>query len=40
MTEFVAAHPELRLMELRLIEDRFMQIRQAVGMTTTRRLGG
>ncbi|MFI6486229.1 ABC transporter substrate-binding protein [Streptomyces sp. NPDC050564] len=32
MTEFVAAHPELRL-----IEDRFMQIRQAVGTTTTRR---
>lgn len=32
MTEFVALHPELRL-----IEDRFMQIRQAVGTTTTRR---
>ncbi|MET7720504.1 transporter substrate-binding domain-containing protein [Streptomyces mirabilis] len=32
MTEFVAAHPELRL-----IEDRFMQIRQAVGATRTRR---
>ncbi|MET9033372.1 transporter substrate-binding domain-containing protein [Streptomyces mirabilis] len=32
MTEFVAAHPELRL-----IEDRFMQIRQAVGTTRTRR---
>jgi polar amino acid transport system substrate-binding protein len=31
MTEFVAAHPELRL-----IEDRFMQIRQAVGTTRTR----
>ena len=32
MTEFVAAHPELRL-----IEDRFMQIRQAVGTTRARR---
>jgi polar amino acid transport system substrate-binding protein len=32
MTEFVAAHPEVRL-----IEDRFMQIQQAVGTTTTRR---
>ncbi|MFJ9358900.1 transporter substrate-binding domain-containing protein [Streptomyces mirabilis] len=32
MTEFVAAHTELRL-----IEDRFMQIRQAVGTTRTRR---
>jgi polar amino acid transport system substrate-binding protein len=32
MTEFVATHPEVRL-----IEDRFMQIRQAVGTTTTRR---
>ncbi|MEY9838228.1 transporter substrate-binding domain-containing protein [Streptacidiphilus sp. EB103A] len=32
MTEFVAAHPEYRL-----IEDRFMQIRQAVGTTRTRR---
>jgi polar amino acid transport system substrate-binding protein len=32
MTEFVAAHPELRL-----IEERFMQIRQAVGTSTTRR---
>ncbi|MEU8978816.1 transporter substrate-binding domain-containing protein [Streptomyces sp. NPDC058251] len=32
MTEFVAAHPELRL-----IEERFMQIRQAVGTTTARR---
>ncbi|MFD4549603.1 transporter substrate-binding domain-containing protein [Streptomyces sp. NPDC058466] len=31
MTEFVAAHPELRL-----IEERFMQIRQAVGTTTAR----
>ncbi|MFI9269745.1 transporter substrate-binding domain-containing protein [Kitasatospora sp. NPDC052896] len=32
MTEFVAAHPELRL-----IEGRFMQIRQAVGTTRARR---
>jgi len=32
MSEFVARHPELRL-----IEDRFMQIRQAVGTTTARR---
>lgn len=32
MTAYVAAHPELRL-----IEDRFMQIRQAVGTTRTRR---
>jgi polar amino acid transport system substrate-binding protein len=32
MTEFVAAHPGVRL-----IEDRFMQIRQAVGTTITRR---
>ncbi|SEQ78972.1 polar amino acid transport system substrate-binding protein [Streptomyces sp. yr375] len=32
MTEFVAAHPELRL-----IEGRFMQIQQAVGTTRTRR---
>jgi polar amino acid transport system substrate-binding protein len=32
MTAFVGAHPEVRL-----IEDRFMQIRQAVGTTTTRR---
>ena len=32
MTEFVATHPEVRL-----IEDRFMEIRQAVGTTTTRR---
>jgi polar amino acid transport system substrate-binding protein len=32
MTEFVAAHPAYRL-----IEDRFMQIRQAVGTTRTRR---
>ncbi|WP_369246449.1 transporter substrate-binding domain-containing protein [Streptomyces sp. R41] len=32
MTEFVTRHPELRL-----IEDRFTQIRQAVGTTTTRR---
>ena len=32
MTEFTAARPEVRL-----IEDRFMQIRQAVGTTTTRR---
>jgi polar amino acid transport system substrate-binding protein len=32
MTEFVATHPEVRL-----IEDRFMQIQQAVGTTTTRR---
>ncbi|MFI7100333.1 transporter substrate-binding domain-containing protein [Streptomyces sp. NPDC050161] len=32
MTEFVAAHPEVRL-----IEDRFMQIQQAVGTTTSRR---
>jgi polar amino acid transport system substrate-binding protein len=32
MTAFVAAHPELRL-----IEGRFMQIQQAVGTTTTRR---
>nr|WP_133995941.1 transporter substrate-binding domain-containing protein [Streptomyces sp. 846.5] len=32
MTEFVAAHPEYRL-----IEDRFMQIRQAVGTTRTGR---
>ncbi|MFG2221639.1 transporter substrate-binding domain-containing protein [Streptomyces sp. NPDC048644] len=32
MTEFVAAHPEVRL-----IEDRFMQIPQAVGTTTSRR---
>ncbi|MFC1406555.1 MULTISPECIES: transporter substrate-binding domain-containing protein [Streptacidiphilus] len=31
MTEFVAAHPEYRL-----IEDRFMQIQQAVGTTRTR----
>jgi polar amino acid transport system substrate-binding protein len=31
MTEFVAAHPELRL-----IEDRFMQIQQAVGTTKAR----
>jgi polar amino acid transport system substrate-binding protein len=32
MTKFVASHPEVRL-----IEDRFMQIQQAVGTTTTRR---
>ncbi len=32
MTAYVAEHPELRL-----IEDRFMQIRQAVGTTRTRR---
>ncbi|MBT2441742.1 transporter substrate-binding domain-containing protein [Streptomyces sp. ISL-36] len=32
MTEFVAAHPELRL-----IEERFMRIRQAVGTTLARR---
>jgi polar amino acid transport system substrate-binding protein len=32
MTGFTAAHPEVRL-----IEDRFMRIRQAVGTTTTRR---
>ncbi|XMN11194.1 hypothetical protein ACK8N7_36840 [Streptomyces griseobrunneus] len=32
MNEFVAAHHEVRL-----IEDRFMQIQQAVGTTTTRR---
>ncbi|MET9514875.1 transporter substrate-binding domain-containing protein [Streptomyces sp. NPDC002994] len=32
MTEFVATHPELRL-----IEGRFMQIQQAVGTTRTRR---
>ncbi|WP_431043952.1 transporter substrate-binding domain-containing protein [Streptomyces sp. P1-3] len=32
MTEFAAAHPEVRL-----IEGRFMQIRQAVGTTRTRR---
>ncbi|MGA8114835.1 MAG: transporter substrate-binding domain-containing protein [Actinocatenispora sp.] len=32
VTAFVAAHPEYRL-----IEDRFMQIRQAVGTTVTRR---
>ena len=32
MTEFVAAHPDVRL-----IEDRFMQIQQAVGTTVTRR---
>ncbi|HEY2674537.1 MAG TPA: transporter substrate-binding domain-containing protein [Rugosimonospora sp.] len=31
MTEFVAAHPDVRL-----IEDRFMQIRQAIGTTGTR----
>ena len=34
MTEFVAAHPEYRL-----IEDRFMQIQQAVGTTRTRLPG-
>jgi polar amino acid transport system substrate-binding protein len=33
MTEFVAAHPD----EVRLLEDRFMQIQQAVGTTKTRR---
>jgi polar amino acid transport system substrate-binding protein len=32
MTKLVAEHPEIRL-----IEDRFMQIQQAVGTTTTRR---
>ena len=32
MTKYVAAHPGLRL-----IEDRFMEIRQAVGTTRTRR---
>ncbi len=32
MTEFVATHPEVRL-----IEDRFMQIQQAVGTPATRR---
>ncbi|HWM39463.1 MAG TPA: transporter substrate-binding domain-containing protein [Streptomyces sp.] len=32
MTEFVATHPEVRL-----IEGRFMQIQQAVGTTTTRQ---
>ncbi|WP_121161453.1 transporter substrate-binding domain-containing protein [Micromonospora pisi] len=32
MTEFVATHPEFRL-----IEDRFMQIQQAVGTTKSRR---
>ncbi|MFD1272551.1 hypothetical protein ACFQ51_13985 [Streptomyces kaempferi] len=32
MTAYVAEHPELRL-----IEGRFMQIRQAVGTTRTRR---
>jgi len=32
MTEFAATHPDVRL-----IEDRFMQIRQAVGTTRTRR---
>lgn len=32
MTEFVAAHPEVRL-----VEGRFMEIRQAVGTTATRR---
>ncbi|MFG2867014.1 transporter substrate-binding domain-containing protein [Streptomyces sp. NPDC048338] len=32
MTEFVTEHPEVRL-----IEDRFMQIRQAVGTTVARR---
>ena len=32
MTEFVSAHPEFRL-----IEDRFMQIQQAVGTTRARR---
>jgi polar amino acid transport system substrate-binding protein len=32
MTDFVAAHPDVRL-----IEDRFMQIRQAVGTTRTRQ---
>lgn len=32
MIEFVAAHPEFRL-----IEDRFMQIRQAAGTATTRK---
>ena len=32
MTEFVASNPDVRL-----VEDRFMQIRQAVGTTTTRR---
>ncbi|WP_327358126.1 transporter substrate-binding domain-containing protein [Streptomyces sp. NBC_01304] len=32
MTEYVAGHPELRL-----IQDRFMQIRQAVGTTKVRR---
>ncbi|MEV6173058.1 transporter substrate-binding domain-containing protein [Streptomyces sp. NPDC051954] len=32
MTKFVAAHPEVRL-----IESRFMQIQQAVGTTTTRQ---
>ncbi|GAA1259940.1 hypothetical protein GCM10009657_39040 [Oryzihumus leptocrescens] len=32
MTSFVAAHPDVRL-----LEDRFMQIRQAVGTTTSRR---
>ncbi|MEV6400665.1 hypothetical protein AB0M39_38795 [Streptomyces sp. NPDC051907] len=31
MTDFVSAHPELRL-----IEDRFMEIQQAVGTTRTR----
>ncbi len=31
MTEFVKAHPEVRL-----IEDRFMQIQQAMGTTKTR----
>ncbi|MFF8278489.1 hypothetical protein ACF05T_20640 [Streptomyces lateritius] len=32
MPEFVAAHPELRL-----IEDRFTEIRRAVGTTRSRR---
>ena len=32
MTAFVAAHPDVRL-----LKDRFMQIRQAVGTTTSRR---
>ncbi len=34
MTEYVAAHPDVRL-----IEDRFMQIQQAVGTTLTRGPG-
>ncbi|MEU6990983.1 transporter substrate-binding domain-containing protein [Streptomyces sp. NPDC046465] len=34
LTEYVAAHPELRL-----VEDRFMQIRQAVGTTRSRAPG-